>query len=272
MKQPFFSIVTISFNQSRYIKQCIESVLQQDFQDFEYIIQDPGSTDSSREIIKSFKSNNLKIFFEEDKSPPDGLNKGFSKAKGKYYLFINSDDVLKEGCLKTLYNIIKKNPNYDVYSGATNIIDSNGKILRNAYSDNFDLNSALYGHSILMQQSTVFKASLYKSCGGFNINNKAHWDGELFINFALNSAKFYKTNKVLSQYRINESSITGSGKFEHLNKIFIKEMFKKVKGFEPKRYFELVSLYYRIKRKFLNPLDTFQRIFHGAIFKRNFHK
>ena len=268
MKPPFFSIVTISFNQSRYIKQCIESVLQQDFQDFEYIIQDPGSTDSSREIIKSFKSKNLKIFFEEDKSPADGLNKGFSKAKGEFYFFLNSDDLITKDCLSSLYRIIKENPSYDVYSCGTQIIDEKGKSLRKAYSDNFDLNGAIYGHSILIQQSTTFRSSLFKSVGGFNVHNKAHWDGELFIEFALKSAKFFKNNKIISKYRITKESITGSGIFEELNIHFAKRMFEKVRGYRANKFFNIFSLIYRIKRKILNPNDTFQRIFFGAIYKR----
>ena len=87
-----FSIVTISYNQVKYLKQCIESVLSQQNVDIEYIIVDPGSTDGSREIINSYQ-NIIKIF-KKDIGPADGLNNGFKIASGDYFGFINSDDFL----------------------------------------------------------------------------------------------------------------------------------------------------------------------------------
>ena len=190
-KNPFFSIVSISFNQDEYISKCIESVLGQTFQDFEYIIQDPGSTDNSREIISKYKNDpRIKIFFERDYSPSDGLNRGFSKAKGLYFLFINSDDELCSNGLEIMYREIISYPNYDVYSGAANIIDSKGKFLRSTYSDQMDLRRATYGQCILVQPSTVFKSSIFRKVGGFNEDNLISWDGELFIDFAAASAQF----------------------------------------------------------------------------------
>jgi len=266
---PFFSIVTISFNQGDYLKECIESVLSQNFDDFEYIIQDPGSQDNSRKIIKSFKSNKLRYYFEEDNSPSEGLNKGFSKALGRYYLFLNSDDVLCKNALKNLNKIILENPNFGVYSGAAEIINKEGFKLRETFSDNFNLNMAAYGHSILIQPSTAFKSSLYKSVNGFNEKNFCSWDGELFIDFALNSAKFYVFKTLISKYRITNESITGSGKFTDMIKKHHKKMFRKIYKKDITFFYPLISFFYRIKRKFLNFDDTINRIFYGKIYNRN---
>ena len=85
-----FSIVTISYNQGRYLKQCIESVLSQKNVDIEYIIVDPGSSDNSREIINSYKE--IKKIYKKDKGPADGLNNGFKIATGDFFGFINSPD------------------------------------------------------------------------------------------------------------------------------------------------------------------------------------
>ena len=107
----FFSIVTISYNQATFLDSCIKSVLSQSFKNFEYIIQDPGSNDGSRKILNSYKNTDsrLKVFFEDDYSPGDGLNKGFSKASGKYFLFLNSDDELCLDALKEMHFLIKAN-------------------------------------------------------------------------------------------------------------------------------------------------------------------
>ena len=269
-KSPFFSIVTISFNQEDYIKDCIDSVLIQSFEDYEYIIQDPGSTDNSREIIKGYKSPKLRYFFEKDNSPAQGLNKGFSKATGKYYLFLNSDDVLLKDTLSIFYQTILKYPLYDVYSGGSEIINAKGEKLRETFSDKYDINMAVYGHSIIIQPSTTFKSSLFKSVGGFNEKNICNWDTELFFDFAMKSAKFFKIKNMLSQYRITNESLTGSGKYKDLYLENNKKMYKKLYLKDINISYYLLSIFYRIKRKILNLDDTINRILYGKISKRKF--
>jgi glycosyltransferase involved in cell wall biosynthesis len=96
-----FSIVTISYNQGKYLRECIESVLnQQEDADIEYIVVDPGSIDESKEIINSYKQI-IKVF-ELDKGPADGLNKGFQLATGDYFGFINADDYLLPGAINKI--------------------------------------------------------------------------------------------------------------------------------------------------------------------------
>ncbi|PMX34065.1 hypothetical protein C1Y26_29800 [Pseudomonas sp. MPR-R2A7] len=72
------SIVTISFNQADYLKKCIDSVLSQHFNDLEYIVVDPGSTDGSREIIESYGDRLIKVF-EKDTGAADGLKETLKK-------------------------------------------------------------------------------------------------------------------------------------------------------------------------------------------------
>ncbi len=269
-ESPFFSIVTISYNQQEYLKDCIDSILNQSFEDYEYIIQDPGSIDNSRDIIKSYKSHKLSYYFEKDDSPAQGLNKGFSKATGKYYLFLNSDDVLLEDTLSILHQTILNYPSYDVYSGGSEIINAKGEKLRETFSDNYNIHMAAYGHSIILQPSTTFKSSLFKSVGGFNENNICNWDGELFFDFALKSAKFFKIKKMLSQYRITNLTVTGSGKYKDLISENNKKFYKKLYHKEINISYYLVSFFYRIKRKILNLDDTFNRIIYGKISNRKF--
>ena len=92
------SIVTISFNQEKYLRQCIDSVLSQTGCEVEYIVVDPGSTDRSREIIESYGDKIIRVF-ESDDGPADGLARGFGRATGRVYGWINSDDYLLPGAL-----------------------------------------------------------------------------------------------------------------------------------------------------------------------------
>ena len=265
--KPLFSIVTISYNQDTFLESCIRSVLNQSFNNFEYIIQDPGSTDDSRKILSSYKDidSRLKVFFEDDDSPGDGLNKGFSKANGKYFLFLNSDDELCPDALKELSYIIKTNPRFDVYSGAAKIIDKNGKVLRYTYSDQMNLKRASYSSCIIVQQSTTFTSSIFNKVGGFNKENLISWDGELFIDFALASAKFKVFKTVIAKYRLTNKSITGSGLSLKNNYKNQKEIYFKINNKKTPIFFKFYQIFFRLQRKVLNIEDTLQRLFKGKI-------
>jgi len=272
--KPLFSLVTISYNQGSFLDSCIKSVLNQSFKNFEYIIQDPGSTDDSRKILNSYKNidSRLKVFFEDDYSPGDGLNKGFSKANGTYFLFLNSDDELCPDALKELNSIIKKNPRFDVYSGAAQIIDKNGKVLRYTYSDQMNLKRASYSSCIIVQQSTAFTSEIFNKVGGFNKENLISWDGELFIDFALASAKFKVFKKVIAKYRVTNKTITGSGLSLKNNSNNQKEVYFKINNKKIPIFYKFFQIFFRLQRKFLNLEDTYQRLFYGKIsgrFKKN---
>lgn len=90
-KRPFFSIITVSFNNGKTIRQTIESVLNQSFTDFEYWIIDGGSSDESLEIIRSY-GNRVQWISEPDSGIYDAMNKGILHAKGKFIAFLNADD------------------------------------------------------------------------------------------------------------------------------------------------------------------------------------
>lgn len=90
-KRPFFSIITVCFNNGKTIRQTIESVLNQSFTDFEYWIIDGGSSDESLEIIQS-SGNRVQWISEPDSGIYDAMNKGILHAKGKFIAFLNADD------------------------------------------------------------------------------------------------------------------------------------------------------------------------------------
>ena len=129
-KQPFFTIVTVCWNSDKTISRTIESVLGQNFKDYEYVIVDGGSTDGTIDIIKAYEprfEGRLKYSSEPDKGIYDAFNKGIERATGKYIWLVNSDDYIESNALSIVYNKIKqeKEP-YPIISGGLRFIYSNG--------------------------------------------------------------------------------------------------------------------------------------------------
>jgi glycosyltransferase involved in cell wall biosynthesis len=266
MTKPFFSIVTISFNQSAFLKKTIESVLSQDFKSYEYLVQDPGSSDGSQQIISSFCPS-LRASFEPDDGPADGLNKAFGKAQGRYFLFLNSDDLLMPHSLSKLHKwIVSDCHRHHVYSGACSVIDVDGRHIRYAFSDGMNLTMAAYGQCILIQPSSAISAESFRAVGGFNTSNHSNWDGELFIDIALKGFGFMRSSQVFSGYRIHATSITGSGSLAPQHAEYRRRMFSKITSKDPSEIYTIRKKYYWAKRKLMNLLDTRERILNGPIF------
>jgi glycosyltransferase involved in cell wall biosynthesis len=93
------SIVTLSYNQRAFLQDAIDSILQQGYPDLEFIVVDPGSTDGSRELFRSYGEQISHVIFEPDRGAADGLNKGFGLASGEVFGFLNADDFLLPGAL-----------------------------------------------------------------------------------------------------------------------------------------------------------------------------
>ena len=261
------SVVTISFNQDRFLEQAIRSVVEQDHSDIEYIVVDPGSTDGSREIIESYRDRIDKIVLDPDKGPSDGLNQGFAHAAGDVYGFLNSDDVLEPGALSSAARRLTARPQVDVVSGHSWITDAEGRRKRRFYSDRFSLRMAAYGACILSQPSTFFRSGIFERAGGFNIDNRSNWDGELFVDMALAGARFALVPEFWSQYRVHDEGITGSGKLHALHQKHRERMFRKITGRAPRPQDRALTVGARYLRKALNPSDTAERLRRGAIFQ-----
>lgn len=131
MHNPVFSIITITYNASRWLEQTILNILSQSYANIEYIIIDGESTDGTVDIIERYASGISYWVSEPDKGIYDAMNKGLQKATGDYVWFINAGDSLyTSDTVQQVASLIqKKKVLPDIIYGETLIIDENGNPL-----------------------------------------------------------------------------------------------------------------------------------------------
>lgn len=128
--KPLISIVTVCFNAETTIVPTLKSVKEQSETDYEHIIIDGASNDSTLRLIEEYKSDRTVVFSEPDKGIYHAMNKGLYKSNGKYVLFLNAGDTFASSeTLSRFAEAIRQNPTADIFYGQTAIINSTGKIL-----------------------------------------------------------------------------------------------------------------------------------------------
>lgn len=179
MSMPYLSIIIPTLNSAKTLSITLESILQQSFQDFEILIIDGVSSDSTIEIAQSYHDDRIKIFSEKDKSIYDAMNKGIDLARGEWLYFLGSDDsVYDNSVFKSIFSN-SENFGFDVLYG--NVVSP---IFEGKYDGRFDLEK-LFKKNIC-HQAIFFRKRVFDLTGSFNSNYKifADWDNNFkwFLN------------------------------------------------------------------------------------------
>lgn len=129
-----FSIIIPIYNVQEYIEECITSILNQSFHDYEIICIDDGSTDQSIDIIQSFNDERIKIIYQKNSGQSVARNKGIEISQGEYIWFVDSDDKITFESLSEIDSIISKEPNIDcIFFNANTFFDNNYKLQKSKW-------------------------------------------------------------------------------------------------------------------------------------------
>jgi len=128
---PFLSIIIPVYNTAPYLQKCIDSIICQDFSDFEVLLVDDGSSDESGSICDEYaqRDDRIKVFHKENEGISSARNVGLDNAKGEWVYFVDSDDEILPGGLQLLVNSIKNGSDavicgYELYNSEGNVIQS----------------------------------------------------------------------------------------------------------------------------------------------------
>jgi len=241
------SVVTISFNQAKYLSRCIDSVLGQVGVDLDYVVVDAGSTDGSRELILSY-GDRLRYIFEEDDGPADGLNKGFGIVDGDVYGFINSDDYLLPGALSAICRRFAEHADCDLVSGEGYVEFDLSRERKPLRPDRYSFVGLLYNAEVIFQQGTFFRKEIFRRVGGFNVLNKTCWDYELFMDMVVSGGRHFVFDEKVAVFFLHDCSITGSGRLSVEYALDRKRIFKKYKSRDWAWFDLMIRVMVKVKR------------------------
>jgi glycosyltransferase involved in cell wall biosynthesis len=206
---PKISIITPSYNQARYLEKTIRSVLLQNYPNLEYIIIDGKSNDSSVEIIKKYEKWVSYWISEEDNGQADAINKGFQKATGDIFAWLNSDDYYLPGAFLNIVKAFRENPDAHVIVGNGHKVLDTGKIVYTprATELNFTAFLSWLEEANFMQPSCFFKAEAWRACGPLRQDLYFCLDVDLWLKMS-KQFKFAKLNESISHAIKHESAKT----------------------------------------------------------------
>jgi len=221
---PKISVVTVSYNQAKFLEECILSVLQQGYPNLEYIVIDACSTDGSRDILEKYRPQINALVIEPDEGQSDGLNKGFSLATGEILTWINSDDALAPLALRRAA-LAFKSSGADIVAGTCERIGEKSSDLLHRHYSNLpttaklrmqptnvvDWSNCWEKGDFFFQPEVLFSRDIWVRSGGA-IKRHLHWamDWDLWVRMALAGATVYRIPDVIGVSRVQESQKTQS--------------------------------------------------------------
>ncbi len=205
-QQKLFSIVIASYNHAFYLDKAIRSVINQDFDNYELIIIDGGSSDNSIEVIKKYEDKIAYWISEPDNGQSDAFNKGFKKATGKFGFWLNADDLLLPNSLNYMATAISRFPDGDWFVGNTIFIDKDDKIVKCRRGGSWSTLLAKNSVVEVYGPSSIYKISLLNEVGGFDESMYYSMDTDLWIRFVKAGHRFIRINKYIWGFRLHEDS------------------------------------------------------------------
>ncbi len=201
--KPLVSIVTPSYNQAQFLEQTIQSVLEQDYPNIEYILVDGGSTDGSVEIIQKYADRFTWWVSEPDKGQTDAINKGFAAAHGEVLAWINSDDTYKPGAVSEAVQHLAEHPGVGMVYGDLDFIDESDRMIGRFPAAQTDLKKLRRGYVHIPQPASFFKAEHWKKVGPLDPEFFFAMDYDLWVRLATVTTLQYLPGKVWANFRLH---------------------------------------------------------------------
>jgi len=262
------SVVMPVHNGEKYLREAIESVLNQTYTNFEFLIIENCSTDSSVDIIKSYKDPRIRLIFEENCGQVQAYNRGFKEAKGEFIFIHDQDDISDpERFEKQLKCMIEKN--VDICGSYFNLISQNGKIIGHIKMPTESTNiidELLYKNSTIFNSTVCVRKTVFASIGYFDISYYPSSDYDFYLK-GITKFTYGNIPEYLYSWRRHQKQIS-SNFIEDITEKTINISLKNKKFFPFNKINTYTGLVYYYNDKLLKSFGYFLK----ALFKDKYSK
>lgn len=201
---PLVTIVTPTYNNAEYLSETIESVLNQTYDNIEYIVINDGSTDRTQEILSKYRER-CTVINQENVGQSETLNRGWSMANGSILGYISSDDHLKPDCISMAVHELTQNDSIVATYCDYDLIDSNGKHIRSVATEEFD--AKRLSEDLICQPGpgAFFRAGTFNDVGGWRKELRQVPDFEFWLRLH-QVGDFMRIPANLASFRIHKDS------------------------------------------------------------------
>lgn len=206
---PKVSVLMPAYNCEKTVRGAIQSVLDQSFRDFELIIIQDGSTDSTSKILQTFSDDRIQVIDHvQNQGLISSLNEGILKSKGQWIARIDSDDEMAKSRLQLQIEFLEKTPHVDILGSNVISMDQDGKKIKKLLKKSGEITlSDAWIPTPLFHPSTLIKTDLLRN--NLFSNEALHCeDYELWLRLLKKGARVFNMSEALTFYRIHPSSVT----------------------------------------------------------------
>lgn len=212
--KPLISVIMAAYNAEQFIAVSIDSVFSQTYDNWELIIIDDCSTDSTVKIVESYNSDKIILLQNEKNSGPAfSRNRGLSSAKGDYIAILDSDDIALEYRFENQISQFLTNPKLVFTSGSASVIDQNGKDLNIIYSSPMDyqkLKLNILFRCPVIHSTVMYDAKFIRENGiSYDLEYPCNQDYKMWTDFALfENIQMNIDSRIYVKYRVSPNQIS----------------------------------------------------------------
>lgn len=199
------SVVMCCYNEQRYIRESIESVLSQTYRDFEFIIWNDGSTDKTEDIIKSYNDPRIRYYYHENTGLGMALRLACQEAYGTFIARIDCDDICMSDRFQKQVEFLESHPDYVLCSTGVYYMDAEGLVYGRRFPATEDkfIRKRL---NAITHPATMFRRDAYERCGGYYPLRSAQ--DRILWSRLLKQGKFANLKEPLIKYRVLNNSVS----------------------------------------------------------------
>jgi glycosyltransferase involved in cell wall biosynthesis len=209
--EPRVSVIIPTYNRAELLSQTIESVLVQTRPDFELIVVDDGSTDSTVDLIEGYRDARLRYIYQDNAGGCAARNRGATESRTPHVVFLDSDDLFMPDALAELMGVADRYPETGLIGGGFEYIDATGHIIGEyqpwLLGEQLDLTRWLLDCPFI-PSATMIKRSCFEAVGGFDLEQEAAQDWDLWLRMAAAGCVMRWLKRSVCKYRLHGGGLT----------------------------------------------------------------